>query len=151
PCHYFIPASLVKQPRISVTIAPMPSWMDKLVQLMRLTRVELVVNAVADLWLIVLLAWFVESAGIVQSGISGGRLPLWGVLVLTAIIASGLSSYGLALNDVMDVRRDRTMSPKRPLPAGSISLRTAFTVTVLGLLAALLASVMLGRESALLC
>lgn len=49
------------------------------------------------------------------------------------LIGSSLFLYsgGLILNDWFDLERDRRQRPHRPLPAGRISVRTAFVVAVL--------------------
>lgn len=53
------------------------------------------------------------------------------VLGLLALASAGLYLFGMAMNDVADHRRDRTLAPGRPIPSGKISLRGATTAAVL--------------------
>ena len=48
-----------------------------------------------------------------------------------AMISIGLYGFGMSLNDIIDWRRDRQISPQRPLPSGRIGLGTAHIVCVL--------------------
>jgi hypothetical protein len=48
-----------------------------------------------------------------------------------AMVSIGLYGFGMSLNDIIDWRRDRQMSPQRPLPSGRIGLGTAHVVCVL--------------------
>ena len=47
--------------------------------------------------------------------------------VALVAVSIGLYGFGMSLNDIIDRRRDRQMSPHRPLPSGRIGLRTALT------------------------
>jgi 4-hydroxybenzoate polyprenyltransferase len=56
--------------------------------------------------------------------------------VALAFISIGLYGFGMSLNDIIDRRRDRQISPHRPLPSGRIGVRTAHVVcAMLALLA----------------
>src|ERR1700728_1157585 len=48
-----------------------------------------------------------------------------------AMVSIGLYGFGMSLNDIIDWRRDRQMSPNRPLPSGRIGLGTAHVVCAL--------------------
>ena len=52
-----------------------------------------------------------------------------------AMVSVGLYGFGMSLNDIIDRRRDRQISPGRPLPSGRVSLIGAHGVC--GALAAL--------------
>jgi 4-hydroxybenzoate polyprenyltransferase len=54
-----------------------------------------------------------------------------------AFVSVGLYGFGMSLNDIIDLRRDRQISPHRPLPSGRIGVRTAHVVCVLLALLAL--------------
>jgi 4-hydroxybenzoate polyprenyltransferase len=114
---------------------------------LQLTRIALVFTAIADIWLITLLAHFAGETGITTAGLP---LPLWAMLLCTAGVATGLYTFGMSLNDILDFRRDRTFAPQRPLPAGRIGLRGAVAITVAALLLAIVAAVPLGAVSTLL-
>lgn len=47
------------------------------------------------------------------------------------IVSIGLYGFGMALNDIIDRRRDRTMAAHRPLPSGRIGLTTAYAICLL--------------------
>lgn len=127
----------------------MGRWLDKLVDLLQLARIEFILAATADSWLMIALAYHVEPGAHRNPVFDQLSPPL--VYLFGALIAGGLSTYGLALNDLLDVRRDRAFSPRRPLPTGAISHTAALCLTVLGLLGAMAAALALGRGSALLC
>lgn len=62
--------------------------------------------------------------------------PFWHELdpaqcVALAFVSIGLYGFGMSLNDIIDRRRDRQISPHRPLPSGRIGLRTAHIVCAL--------------------
>ena len=69
------------------------------------------------------------------------HLALWNEFspaqcIALALISIGLYGFGMSLNDIIDRRRDRQISPHRPLPSGRIGLGTAHMICVmLGLLA----------------
>lgn len=115
---------------------------------LRLTRIGLVLTAVSNIWLVVLL-----TDGLPGQPTAGavGSLTLGALLGCTAIVAVGLYVFGMTLNDLMDVRRDRTFAPGRPLPSGQVTTRTAMAIAVFALLAAIGASVPLGPLSTVGC
>jgi hypothetical protein len=57
--------------------------------------------------------------------------------VALAFVSIGLYGFGMSLNDIIDLRRDRQISPHRPLPSGRIGVRTAHIVCALLALLAL--------------
>lgn len=115
---------------------------------LQLMRIALVFTAIADIWAIVLLteALPAEMAG----GLINRSLPLAFRLLCTAAVAAGLYVFGMSLNDLLDVRHDRTFAPQRPLPSGRISITAAVAIAVLSLLIGVLGSVPLGTASVLL-
>ena len=48
--------------------------------------------------------------------------------IALAFVSIGLYGFAMSLNDIIDRRRDRQMSPNRPLPSGRIGVRTAHIV-----------------------
>jgi len=57
--------------------------------------------------------------------------------IALALVSIGLYGFGMSLNDIIDRRRDRQISPQRPLPSGRIGLGTAHVVCALLALLAL--------------
>jgi 4-hydroxybenzoate polyprenyltransferase len=110
--------------------------MFRLLALLQLTRAALAFTAIADAWTILLLR-------------PAGEHPpphMWIIIIemlVIAVASFGLYGFGMALNDLLDARRDRIFAPRRPIPSGRIQPRWA-VVTALGLLmAALLAAAFL--------
>jgi len=80
--------------------------------LFKLTRFPLVFTAAAD------------SA--VGAALVGGSLP-W---IPVAVCSSFLYAAGMAMNDVVDADRDRTLHPERPIPSGRVSPQAARLFTL---------------------
>ena len=78
---------------------------------------------------------------------SGDWQPVSSLLVLL-IASASLYSAGMVFNDVFDIETDRKERPSRPLPAGSISVRSAtffgVGLVAIGLLASALAGIQAG-------
>ncbi len=53
------------------------------------------------------------------------------------LVSTGLYGFGMSLNDIIDRRKDREISPHRPLPSGRIGVGTAHVVCALLALMAL--------------
>lgn len=118
----------------------------RLVTALELTRLSMAFGAVADLWLIVLLA----RADPRYAFMPVYSLPLPAALACAAIAAIGLFAFGASLNDLLDQRHDRAFSPQRPLPAGRIRSVQAVVVSLASLLASLAASVTFGTGGLIL-
>lgn len=121
--------------------------------LLHLTRVTTAFAAVGNVWFVILWtraarpeAEFAEAAmpALVTR-------PLWVVLTAGALYAVGLFAFAMALNDTLDVRRDRAMFPERPLPSGRLTLEAAVALVALTLLIAAAGSALLGMPSVLMC
>lgn len=65
----------------------------------------------------------------------GSRDPAPRTLGLLAAASAALYAFGMAMNDVADRKRDKTLAPGRPLPSGKITLRGAVTASFLVLAA----------------
>ena len=116
--------------------------------ILQLTRVTLVLTAVSHVWLSIFLALEVEPDWRRNPNLE--QLPLPWLLVLGAVLGGGLYGYATALNDVLDVRRDRLLRPDRPIPSGGVGRQTAMVVAVICLLLALLAATFFGRATMVL-
>ncbi len=121
---------------------------ERMMTTLQLTRLSVAFGAVSDLWFMIVLAWMLggdPSEGIV-TGWGAGTALTWlpAALVAGLVVALGLFGYGASLNDVLDVRRDATFSPQRPIPAGRIRSSQAVIVTVCSLLTAVLGATAFG-------
>ncbi len=92
---------------------------------LRLARLPLAGTALADV-----LAGHACAA-------AGAGLPIdWRALLLSGAAAVLFYGAGMSLNDAFDARRDRSLPPERPLPAGAISRRAAFAIGAVELVVA---------------
>ena len=83
-----------------------------LVAYLKLFRFPLVFTAIAD-----------SAAGyLICTGSHEIEVPL---LVCLAVASAGLYFFGMALNDIADVSRDKLIAPTRVLPSGRLSLVSA--------------------------
>lgn len=120
----------------------------RLAPIFHLTRVTTTFAAVANVWFVIL--WTRAAGAAEGSSPSLQSHPLWLLLLAGAVNAAGLSSYGSALNDVLDIRRDRTLNPRRPLPAGSLSVEWAVVLVVATFMIAVVGASLMGMEAVLL-
>lgn len=79
--------------------------------LFKLTRFPLVFTAAAD-----------SAVGAALVGVNLIKSPEW---IPAAVCSSFLYAGGMVLNDVVDLHRDRTLHPERPLPSGRVTLEAA--------------------------
>jgi len=126
----------------------MPTRLRKALHLALLARLEQVLSAVSNLWLMIFISRWIER-GTRPQGEVFWSLPV--TLALGGVVAGGLAIYAMALNDALDRRHDRVFQPQRPIPAGTIAPTTAVGLSVLCVLAAILASMALGLPSAVIC
>ena len=98
---------------------------------LRLIRIWNLPTALAD-----------SYAGYLLAALPGGiSLPrLLGVMALSGLIYSA----GMAWNDILDLERDRTLHPDRPLPSGAIPSRVAARLAAGLIILGLIVSVFLG-------
>ncbi|NUN47252.1 MAG: UbiA family prenyltransferase [Candidatus Brocadiae bacterium] len=99
----------------------------------RLLRLQNVFTAAAD-----------ACAGF---GWTGGQWD-WGQVGLAAGASACLYSGGMALNDVCDAKRDRTLHPERPIPSGAIPVTAAFSIAAVLLAAGILLATRFGPRAA---
>lgn len=106
-----------------------------LFEFLRLCRFPTVFTALAD----IALGYFLTHPGLDEP-------PRFGLLLLAS---AGLYLSGMVWNDIFDVALDRVERPERPLPSGSISLRTAIVFAGALMLTGLLAATLAGSSSLL--
>src|SRR5262245_954165 len=104
--------------------------MGTLVAYLKLFRLPFVFTAVAD-----------SAAGYL---IAAKAAPQPKVLGLLAVASAALCAFGMAMNDVADRQRDKTLAPGRPLPSGRITLKGALTASLMILAAGAAAVRVLG-------
>ncbi|MEY3025968.1 MAG: hypothetical protein RL136_199 [Planctomycetota bacterium] len=117
----------------------------RIIAAIEVSRLSIAFGAVANVWLMVLLA----RADSRLSATAVAQAPLWEVLVAGALVAIGFLAFGAALNDFLDAKHDRAFAPERPLPAGSFAPRRAMQLAAASLCLGLLGSVAFGTASVL--
>ncbi|TVQ30806.1 MAG: hypothetical protein EA376_11845 [Phycisphaeraceae bacterium] len=120
----------------------------RLAPFLHLTRVTTAFAAVANVWFVILWTRANEAEG---STSALARTPEWAALASGAVVAVGLYAFGAALNDVLDIRRDRALHPERPIPSGRLSVDAAVGLVAVALIAAVLGSTLLGIPAVLMC
>lgn len=112
----------------------------------QLTRLTMAVGAIGDVWFTVLFTRGQEQYAYLQVH----KLPVWVALACSALIATGIFTFGASLNDLLDARHDSTFSPDRPIPSGRIRPATVGIVIASALLVAILAAIPLGTGALIL-
>jgi hypothetical protein len=113
----------------------------RLTPALELTRVTIAFAAIGNTWFVIL--WTNASDREAMPG-PARDLALSLQLLAGGVVALGLYAFGAALNDVIDRRRDRSLHPERPLPAGRLSIEAAIAITISSLLAAIAAASVFG-------
>ena len=119
-----------------------------LISMLRFIRLEQALPAVSNSWLMVFLAFNLETASHRNESLS--VYGVWLSLLLAAMVSMGMSVYALGLNDILDMRHDRAFQPQRPLASGSVNPQSALSLALVSLAVAMIAAVLLGKVSALL-
>jgi 4-hydroxybenzoate polyprenyltransferase len=96
--------------------------LDRVLSLLQLTRMALVFTAIAD-----------AQAALALSGQWAPAAAGW-----AGLMSLGLYGFGMALNDIIDARRDQMLAPGRPLPSGRVRPWVAHVIAGLLLGAGLL-------------
>ena len=112
----------------------------------QLTRLAMAVGAVGDVWFTVLFSRGQEQ----YSFLPVYKLPIGITLFCTALVATGIFTFGASLNDLLDARHDSTFSPDRPIPSGRIKPATVGIVIAGALIAAILGAIPLGTGALIL-
>jgi len=122
--------------------------MHRLRPVLELARVTQAFAAVANVWFVIL--WTRAHPEHESASQTIWSRPVWILLVGGAVAAVGLYAFAMALNDILDLRRDRALRPDRPLPSGRIGVNMAVSIAVCTLLIAVLGATLLGIEAVVL-
>ena len=117
--------------------------MFRLLALLQLTRAALAFTAIADAWTVLLLFASPDAAPASHFGTHGFWIMVVKMLLM-GIVSAGLYGFGMSLNDLMDMRRDRIFARWRPLPSGRIRPQTAIVICLLLLMLSLGAAAAMG-------
>lgn len=114
--------------------------------LLRLARLTVAYGVMGNLWFVILWTRALHARGepAIPNDAPVLSAPLWLLLGASALVAGGLVSFAAALNDSLDLERDRTINPLRPMAAGEVDERTASVVIALSLLAGILGALAFG-------
>lgn len=108
-------------------------------------RLGVIGGSTASLWMMVFFALRQEPVTMCNP-----HLLSWGLglsLLITLGISVGLSGFGLALNDMLDIRHDQKFQPDRPLASGGLGLGLATLLGLGGLAGGLWCCWLLGSDS----
>lgn len=117
--------------------------------ILHLTRVTTAFAAIANIWFVIL--WSRASAPHEVGAVTTSGAPTWALLLAGAVTAVGLFAFAAALNDTLDLRRDRVLHPLRPLPSGRLNFDAAVGLLVIALMVANLGATALGTGAVLMC
>lgn len=93
--------------------------LPRLLSLLQFTRIALVFTAIGDGW----------AALLLHKRATGAAITVPQAIAMT-VASAALYTFGMALNDLIDRRRDSRLAPGRPLPSGRLSVRSAKLVCV---------------------
>ncbi|MEM0984143.1 MAG: hypothetical protein AAGI17_09360 [Planctomycetota bacterium] len=124
-----------------------PAWVSRVIPVLRLARVSTAFAAVSNVWFVIL--WSREHEFEQRTG------PVWDaplalLLLGGGVMAIGLYAYGAALNDLLDVSRDRAFKRQRPLPTGGVSVELASAAVAFTMILAVLGSTVFGTRGVVL-
>ena len=110
-----------------------------------ISRLSVAFGAVANVWLMILLA----RADPRLAELPVATQPLGLALGAGALVAIGFLAFGAALNDFLDAKHDRAFAPDRPLPAGNLQPRRAVQLAIGSLCAGMLGAIGFGTPAML--
>ncbi len=123
-------------------------WVRKAAPMLKLTRVTTGFGAVGNLWFVIL--WSRTTPGEHLPAYLSEE-PLWVALTGGLLVGLGLYSFGAALNDLLDIHKDRALgTPGHPIVDGSASLELAICAVAGALMLAILGATFFGTGAILL-
>lgn len=114
------PAPLQSQPQDRQSAPIMLSLPYRLLALLQLTRMALVFTAISNGW----------ASMLVYAHVTGATITVSYAIAMT-LVSIGLYTFGMALNDLIDRRRDSQIAPTKPLPSGRMSVTAAHVLCVM--------------------
>ncbi len=120
----------------------------RLAPALRLTRVTSAFAAVANVWFVIL--WSRAQADHERPSVELTGRSAVVLLAGGALMALALYAFGACLNDLLDVKRDRTLRPDRPLASGRLSVEAALALVVCTLIAAVAGAALFGTGAVLM-
>ncbi|MFN0133389.1 MAG: hypothetical protein ACKVW3_12790 [Phycisphaerales bacterium] len=120
----------------------------RLAPVLHLTRITTAAAVVSNTWLVIL--WTHAHRGPEPQDYDTTQRPLWFLLAAGALTAIALYAFGTASNDVLDLRRDRTLQRDRPLASGALGVGVANAVVVATLLLAILGAAAFGVDAVII-
>lgn len=123
-------------------------WVRKAAPMLKLTRVTTGFGAVGNLWFVIL--WSRTTSGeYLPSPLR--EEPLWAALTGGLLVGLGLYAFGAALNDLLDLHKDRALgTPGHPIVDGTASLELAICAVAGSLMLAILGATFFGTGAILL-
>ncbi len=106
----------------------------------QMTRLSLVLGALADAWFVILYT----RGDARYNHVPAYEIPLAISLAVAVVLTVGLFAFAATLNDLLDHRHDSTFSPERPIPSGRIRTGQAVVIAIGALLTALAAAIPFG-------
>ncbi len=126
----------------------MLNWVRKAAPMLKLTRVTTGFGAVGNLWFVIL--WSRTTQGEYLPAYLRDE-PLWAALTGGLLVGLGLYAFGAALNDLLDLHKDRALgTPGHPIVDGSASLELAVCAVAGSLMLAILGATFFGTGAILL-
>jgi hypothetical protein len=111
---------------------------------LHLTRFTTALGVVANTWFVIL---WTHAYSEHEPGMAHLAVPLAIQLGAGMLVALGLFGCGAALNDILDLKRDRMMHPERPLASGEMSMEGAIALVMIAAMAAVLGATVFGMEA----
>jgi hypothetical protein len=108
---------------------------------LHLTRFTTAFGVVANTWFVIL---WTHAYPAQETGMASVGAPLSAQLAAGGVVALGLFGFGAALNDILDLKRDRMMHPERPLASGEMSMEGAIALVMIAAMAAVLGATVFG-------
>ncbi len=126
----------------------MLNWIRKAAPMLKLARVTTGFGAVGNLWFVIL--WSRTTVG-EHMPVYLREEPLWVALIGGLLVGLGLYAFGAALNDLLDLHKDRALgTPGHPIVDGSASLELAVCAVAGSLMMAILGATFFGTGAILL-
>lgn len=123
----------------------MRRFLLRLAPILHLTRITTAAAVVSNTWFVIL--WTRAHPLREPQDLDMAAREPWFLLAAGALVAIALYTFGAASNDVLDLRRDRTLQRDRPLASGAIGVGLANAVVVATLLLAVLGATAFGVDA----